>query len=416
MWRILLEEFLGDLKGQKTRTVLTLLAMIWGTIAVVLLLAFGEGLKVAISSGLLNAGERMYIIWGGETSLVHEGLPKGRRIRLMPGDMEMLKRSIPDVDLVSLAYGRSNTSLKFGSNKTNTYMEAVTPEFGEMRHMFPAAGGRFLNQRDLEQKRRVLFLGDKIATELFGDTAPVGQTVTLDGLPFTVIGVMQKKFQDSNNNGPDENRAVIPASTYAAIYGGTYVNQLLIRPRQVDAALRVKTEVYRILGRRYQFAAADERALSIWDFFEGQKITSSIGFGIQIFMGMVGVFTLIVAGVGVANIMYVVVRERTREIGIKLAVGARKLHIMSQFVFEAMMLSLSGGTVGLLFSAAVVWLINQIPLSGDNAAMQYIARPALSWPIAFTCVSILVSIGLLAGLLPARRAANVDPVESLRYE
>jgi putative ABC transport system permease protein len=156
--------------------------------------------------------------------------------------------------------------------------------------------------------------------------------------------------------------------------------------------------------------------LSIWDFIEDAKITRNIGLGIQIFMGLVGALTLIVAGVGVANIMYVVVKERTREIGIKLAVGARKVHIMSQFVFEALLLSLSGGAVGLVVSGVVVWAVNQIPLDGDNATMQYIARPALSPGIALICVSILVGIGLFAGLLPARKAANVDPVESLRYE
>jgi putative ABC transport system permease protein len=415
MWRILLDEFVGDLKGQKTRTALTLLAMIWGTIAVVLLLAFGEGLKISVSTGLLNAGERMFMIWGGETSVVYEGLPKGRVIRLIPTDLELLKRSIPEVDMVSLSYGRDNANLKVGDHKTNTYMEAVTPEFGEMRHMYAAAGGRFLDEQDIIQKRRVLFLGNKIAHDLFGDDDPIGRLVVLDGLPFKVIGVMQKKFQDSNNNGPDENRAIIPATTYAAIYGGIYVNQLLVRPRDEFRAPAVKKQIYQVLGRRYKFAAADDRALRMWDFIEDQKINNSIGLGIQIFMGMVGVFTLIVAGVGVANIMYVVVKERTREIGVKLAIGARKVHIMSQFVFEALLLSLIGGTVGLAFSAAAVWGVNLIPIE-DNLALQYIARPSLSWPIATICVSILVGIGLLAGLLPARKAANVDPVESLRYE
>jgi putative ABC transport system permease protein len=358
----------------------------------------------------------MFMIWGGESSLIHEGLPKGRRIRLIPADADLLKRSIPEADLVSVSYGRSNTNLKVGNNKTNTYMEAVTPEFGEMRHLYAAAGGRFLDQEDLARQRRVLFLGNKVAGLLFGESHPIGKVVVLDGLPFTVIGVMQKKFQDSNNNGPDENRAIIPATTYAAIYGGTYVNQLLVRPRDVTAGPAVKQEIYRVLGRRYQFAAKDDRALSIWDFIEDAKITRNIGLGIQIFMGLVGALTLIVAGVGVANIMYVVVKERTREIGIKLAVGARKVHIMSQFVFEALLLSLSGGAVGLVVSGVVVWAVNQIPLDGDNAAMQYIARPALSPGIALICVSILVGIGLFAGLLPARKAANVDPVESLRYE
>jgi putative ABC transport system permease protein len=152
----------------------------------------------------------------------------------------------------------------------------------------------------------------------------------------------------------------------------------------------------------------------MWDFFESEQETNMIGYGIQIFLGLVGLFTLFVAGVGVANVMYVVVRERTQEIGVKLAIGARKRHIRGQFIFESLAISLSGGLSGLLLAAGLVFLIDWLPV--DNPAMQYIANPKLSWPISIGCVSILVAIGLTAGYLPARRAANVDPVESLRYE
>jgi putative ABC transport system permease protein len=169
-----------------------------------------------------------------------------------------------------------------------------------------------------------------------------------------------------------------------------------------------------VLGKRYKFDPADERALPLWDFIEDEKLTSAIGFGIQIFLGLVGFFTLLVAGVGVANIMYVVVRERTREIGLKLAIGARKRHIMQQFVFEALLISIGGGLVGLTLSALVVFGVDSMPI--DNPAMEYILNPKLSWPIALICVSILAAIGLLAGILPARKAAQLDPVEALRYE
>ncbi len=414
MWRILFEEFIGDLRTQKTRALLTMFAVTWGTVAVVILLAFGEGLKTAISTGLLNAGERLYMVYGGSTSRVWEGLPTGRRVRLTEEDLALLTRSIPEIEMGSPSYGRWGTSLRWGESKTTTYMEGVDPSFSEMRRVFPQSGGRFLNEDDLRDRRRVIFLGNEIAERLFGDTSPVGETLILDGLPFTVIGVMQDKFQDSSNNGPDADRAIIPASTLKAIYGHRYVNHLLIRPRDTNEAEFVKQRLFDVLGARYRFDPADERALPMWDFIEDQKMVDAIGLGIQIFLGLVGAFTLLVAGVGVANIMYVVVRERTREIGVKLAVGARRRHIMAQFVFEAMLIALIGGALGLGVAAGVVALVNAIP--ADDQAMQYIANPMLSWPIALVCVSILVTIGLAAGILPARRAAAVDPIESLRYE
>ena len=415
MWRILLDEFLGDLKTQKTRAFLTMFAITWGTIAVVLLLGFGEGLKRTARDGLLNAGERMFMVYGGETGKAFEGLPRGRRVRLTEEDLALLRRSIPEVDAASPSYGRGSTSLRVGDRRTNTYMEGVYPEFGDLRRMFPAEGSRFINPQDLDLKRRVLFLGNKIADRLFPDGDPVGQTVTLDGLPFVVIGVMAKKFQDSSNNGPDEDRAIIPASTFRSIYGPRFVSHLLIHPRDLTVAVGVKQDLYRVLGRRYRFDPSDERALAMWDFIESEQEVTKIGLGIQIFMGLVGALTLLVAGVGVANIMYVVVKERTREIGIKLAVGARKRHIMGQFVFEALLISLTGGLIGLGFATAVILGVDALPTE-DNPAMQYIANPKLSWPIVLACVGTLIGIGVAAGILPARRAAQVDPVESLRYE
>jgi putative ABC transport system permease protein len=414
MWRILLGEFIGDLKGQKTRVLLTMLAITWGTISVVLLLAFGEGLRQSILRGLLNAGERVFMVYGGTTSKEFQGLPRGRRIRLIEDDLDLITRSIEEIDLVSPSYGVWGVTLEVGDNKTTTYMEGVYPAFEDMRRMYPAAGSRFINSPDLDERRRVLFLGNEIAEELFGSEDPVGQTVTLDDLPFTVIGVMQKKFQDSMNNGPDSRRAIIPASTLRSIYGRRYVDHLLLRPRDPGRAEFVKAELNRVLGARYKFDPEDERALPMWDFIEDEQLSNKIGLGIEIFLGLVGVFTLLVAGIGIANIMYVVVRERTKEIGIKLAVGAKKHHIMNQFIFEALGLTLAGGGFGLAFSIAVVLLVDSLP--ADDGAAVYLANPKLSIPIALVCVATLILIGLAAGILPARRAAKVDPVESLRYE
>ena len=414
MWKILLAEVLGDLRAHRTRTLLTIFAMVWGTISIVLLLAFGQGLRNQVSVGLLNAGERIFMVYGGQTSLEHEGLSRGRRIRLREDDLDLVLRAIPEFEFGSPSYGRGRTHLEAGENQTTTYMEGVNPIFSELRRMFPAPGGRFINQRDLDQRRRVLFLGDEIAARLFGDTPPVGQTVLLDGLSFRVIGVMESKFQDSSNNGPDENRAVIPASTFRSIYGNEFVNHLLVRPRNVADAPVAKRELYRVLGGRHRFDPTDERALGIWDFIEDEKIVGQIGFGIQVFLGLVGAFTLLVAGVGVANIMYVVVRERTQEIGIRLAVGARRRHIVNQFMFEAILIAVGGGLLGLAVASLLVIGIDSVP--SENPALEYIMNPKLSLPIASTCVGLLMVIGLVAGILPARKAARLDPVESLRYE
>jgi putative ABC transport system permease protein len=415
MFRNLLTDFLADLRTQKTRAFLTMFAVCWGTISVVLLLAFGEGLKRAVVAGTLGAGERMLMIYGGETTRAVEGLPSGRTIRLVEQDLELLQRSIPEIDIGSVSYGRWGTALASPSLKTTTMMEGVTPDFGYLRNMYPVSGGRFLNSRDLEARRRVVFLGDSIALRLFPGGAAVGNTLLVDGVPFTVVGTMQNKMQTSMNNGPDADRVIIPATTMRTLYSRNFVSHLMVRPREVSSTEHVKHRIYEVLGAKYKFLPADERALGIWDFVEEERMGRLITGGIQIFLGIVGALTLLVAGIGVANIMYVIVRERTGEIGVKRALGARRVHIVAQFVFEALAIAMVGGGLGLLIAAAIVWGVDALP-DGGNPALQFLANPKLNWAIGLGTVGILTATGLIAGLFPARRAATLDPVESLRYE
>ena len=293
-------------------------------------------------------------------------------------------------------------------------MEGVYPEFEFLRRTFHAAGGRFLNGKDLKERKRVVFLGGEIAKQLFGKPDPYGEIVKIDGIPFKVVGTMPKKLQTAMNNGPDDERAIIPFSTFQSIYGDPYLDEMLVKPQRVEDGMYVEQEIRRVLGKKYNFDPTDERATPMWNFIENEQQGAVIFRGLNIFLAFIGSMSLIIAGVGVANIMYVVAKERTQEIGIKRAVGAKKSHIIFQFVFESLLIAFIGGAIGMLFSVGLIKLMWMIP--AQEGAMEFLGRPLLSNSVLIVSIILLALIGLLAGLFPARKAANIEPVDALRYE
>ena len=409
-----ISEFFQDFKTQKTRAFLTASAIAWGTLTVVLLLAFGQGFRSRMISSLLNAGDQIIVIYGGQTTKGYQGLPEGRRIRLTVDDEKLLRESLPGIGWISIQYGQWNTRLTLNKKSAVTYGVGVEPSFEIMRRMYPVRGGRFINSRDVQQKRRVVILGEEIARELFGKEKPVGKTLKIDNIPFLIVGILQNKLQTSMNNGPDSRRAVMPASTFQAIYGRRYVNQIVIRPKNPDMAKKLEKQIRMLLGRKHRFDPTDPNAIWVNSFIEAEKMSRKVFVGIEIFLAIVGGLTLLVAGVGVANIMFVIVKERTREIGIKKAVGAKNRHILSQFIFESLLITTLGGGFGLFFSWLAVQAMGLLPF--DKPPFEYLGQPVLSLTITFITIFTLGLIGLLAGLFPARQAARLEPVESLRYE
>ncbi|UCC80073.1 MAG: ABC transporter permease [Candidatus Zixiibacteriota bacterium] len=410
---LFLKLILREFRAQKLRMSLTVAAIAWGTVSITLLMAFTVGLEQQMRKARSGLGARIMILWGGQTSKVYQGLPPGRRIHLHPEDVDLLKNRIPEIEQISEEYLRWGVTLDYNGKQVNKLVSGVAPEFKDMRSHYAQMGGRFINKIDYDEKKRVMFLGTRVADELFGEEDPVGKRILVNNIPFTVIGVMVDKMQNSNYHGPDENYTIIPATTFVAIFGDPWLDNIVFSMKEgVDSDL-VEQELFRVMGGKYRFDPTDSPALWTWDLVKDSEITRKVFLGIEIFMWFIGGMTLLIAGVGVANIMYVAVRERTREIGTKIALGAKRKHIIWQFLTEALSIAFVGGSVGISFSLLVCSLLSALPMEG---ALELMSKPTVNMPVAFITVVTLAVIGLFAGLFPARKAASVNPVEALRYE
>ena len=401
-----LKQILQDVRHQKVRTLLTLLGITWGTVSVALLMAFGEGLQERVAKDQHGLGENIVIAWPARTALPFQGLGKGRRIRVSEDDIQALRREIPEATF-SGEYGRDKSTFRRERVRLTPEMSANSPIFAAMRNIIPAPGGRYVNDLDLDRRRRVVFLGDKLKDDLFGKEDAVGKTVMIDNVPFLVIGVMQEKSQDSSYSGRDKDKAFVPETTYRGLFTERYVDNFIFQARAAALVPEVTRKVYEVLGRRHKFDPNDKEAIGMWDTTESEKFFRVFFGTFRAFLGIVGSFTLIVGGIGVSNIMYVVVEERTREIGIKLAVGAKPRFIQGQFLTETLTLTAVGGLLGFLITLLVMAVF---PKSLD----EYVGTPQASPLVILTTALLLGAIGVVAGWFPARRASMLDPVVALK--
>ena len=398
----------ADLSAQRVRTTLTVLGITWGTVAVVVLLAFSVGLERQTIKRFHGLGDRIVILFGGRTTMPHAGFREGRSIRLRETDAELLSLRIPDITMISPEYSTRAAPVRYGRNGLNPNITGIYPVYGEMRNIIPLPGGRFINERDQRERRRVVFLGDEVARVLFGDADPVGDQVRIGDSPFTVIGVLQPKIQNSSYNSRDEDRVFIPAGTHAALFGSRFVSNLVFRTADASRTEAVEARVYEVLGAKYRFNPADDDALGVWDTAEWERMFGFLFLGFKIFFAIVGSFTLSVGGIGVANIMYIVVRERTNEIGIKRSLGATRRSILWQFLTESMLIVVAGAALGVVVSLGIVELMSLVPMQ------DFVGTPTISLQVAAVTLGLLAFIAMLAGFFPARRAAALDPVECLR--
>ena len=408
--------FWSEYRKRRKRASLITFSLFWGTLSILLLMAFGRGMNTQFHVAFSGLGETLIMVNGGQTSLPFEGLPKGRTIRLYPEDIDYLRERIPEI-LRIVPESDNFWQVSANGKEINRTIHGTTADFAAMRTQVPQIGGRFLNPEDDRAGRKVAFIGWKVAADLFGSENAVGRTIIVNRVPFTVVGVLLKKIQDSMYNGPDAEQVYLPFLAFRQIDNQRYIDRIHIQPREDSQSLLIEDRVRRLLGRKYRFDPADRYATNFWNTIEDGRQGQAIFKGIEIFDGIMGMLTLLIGAVGVTNLMYAAAKERTKEIGVKLALGARRRTIVGQFLLETLFVFAKGTFWGFITAFNFVHLVRLAPINYDSFGIEaYLLRPEFSLQIFVTYMTVLGVLCFLSGIFPALRASRANPIESLRYE
>jgi putative ABC transport system permease protein len=410
----LLKDTLSTLWAHKRRTMLTMFGIAWGIISITVMVAAGEGLGKGLQANQETFGKDVMIVFAGRTSMQAGGTRSGRAVHWGEEDYVQVAAESPACKYVMPELGNSvqvHSLYNSGSIQTVGSMQ----EFTEIRSI-AVAEGRFYNHEDNSAARNVAFLGSDTKKQLFSDHEAVGQQVWMNEIPYSVIGVMKSKDQNSSYDGMDTRKIFIPYNTMRRDFPSKppgvehTVDRLLVAPKSLLTHPDCVRQIRRSLGRLHNFDPRDKEAAGIWDTVKNAEANRMIIVGMELFMGAVGIATLFLGGLGVMNVMLVSVRERTREIGVRMALGATRKSILRQFFMETVIVvALSGGT-GLLVSYGFCALVNMLPMP------PFFAGLLASWKLGALSVTLLGLISVLSALYPANRAASVDPIEALRFE
>jgi putative ABC transport system permease protein len=386
--RDLFFDTLQTLWAHKLRTFLTMFGIAWGIVSIVLMTAAGEGLAVGQAKVAEGFSKDIMIVFAGRTSTGVGGLRAGRRVRWNADDLDEMRARTPSCRLILPELGQDNVRIRSSYNDAGLLVTGSEPEFARVRSI-DVATGRFYSVEDNLQRRHVAFLGSDAQKQLFPAGNSLGQTIYINGVPFTV---MEQEFP---NPPPD------PPGT---------LDRVLVEPKSFEHHEECKGEIRRALGAIYHFDPTDKEAAGIWDTIENAKAFRTMTDGMKYFLGAVGVVTLLLGGIGVMNVMLVAVRERTREIGVRKAVGATSAAVMRQFFVESVLVAAISGFVGFFIAFSFCALVNALPMPPFFAGLLW------TWPSAVISFVLLALIAVGSAMYPARRAATIDPIEALRYE